>query len=142
MPRNLKGGNKAKKQGSKNVGMRKEKETPLPNSDDNQHVGKVIKILGDCRFTVKILSNNGLKNEEIISWLAASKKRYGRIVLDSYVLVSKREFENKCDILYPYDKNDIEFLLNNKNIEREEKNDQEGDIIFAEDNADLDIDNI
>lgn len=142
MPRNLKGGNKAKKQGSKNVGMRKEKETPLPNSDDNQHVGKVIKILGDCRFTVKILSNNGLKNEEIISWLAASKKRYGRIVLDSYVLVSKREFENKCDILYPYDKNDIEFLLNNKNIEREEKNDQEGDIIFSEDNADLDIDNI
>ena len=74
MPRNLKGGNKAKKQGSKNVGIRRNRETPIPNTDDNQHIGKVIKILGDCRFTVKILSDNGLKNDEMICWLAASKK--------------------------------------------------------------------
>ena len=142
MPRNLKGGNKAKKQGSKNVGIRKTKETPLPNIDDNQHIGKVIKILGDCRFTVKILSNNGLKNEEIISWLAASKKKYGRIILESYVLVSKREFENKCDILYPYDKNDVDFLLNNKNIEREESQQNAEGIIFGNDDEDMDIDDI
>ena len=141
MPRNLKGGNKAKKQGSKNTGIRKVKDTPLPNKDDNQHVGIVTKILGDCRFNVKIISDNGLKNEEITSWLAASKKKYGRIVLDSYVLVSKRDFENKCDILYPYDKSDIENLLSNNIIERGIREDEDEDIIFANED-DLNIDEI
>ena len=58
MPRNLKGGNKAKKQGSKNVNARRNREAPSPNTEDNQHIGVVNKILGDCRFNVKILSNN------------------------------------------------------------------------------------
>ena len=144
MPRNLKGGNKAKKQGSKNVGIRRNRETPIPNTDDNQHIGKVIKILGDCRFTVKILSDNGLKNDEMICWLAASKKKYGRIVIDSYVLISKREFEDKCDILFPYDKNDVEYLVNNNHLEKEDNQDENGDetFIFAENGDDLNIEDI
>ena len=143
MPRNLKGGNKAKKQGSKNVNARRNREAPSPNTEDNQHIGVVNKILGDCRFNVKILSNNGLKNEEIICWLPASKKKYGRVQLDSYVLISKREFEHKADILYLYNSSDVENLVQYKIIEKDVDNKETDDIIFAERNDDeIEIDNI
>lgn len=143
MPRNLKGGNKAKKQGSKNVNARRNREAPFPNAEDNQHIAVVNKILGDCRFNVKILSNNGLKNEEIICWLPASKKKYGRVQLDSYVLMSKREFENKADILYLYNSSDVENLVQYKIIERDIENKETDDIIFTERNDDeIEIDNI
>lgn len=145
MPKNLKGGNKAKKQGNKNINNRP-KDTVVPDVLQNQHVGKVIKLLGDCRFMVKILSNNGLKDEEIISWLSAGKKRYGRIMIDSIILVSKRDFENKCDILYLYNQGDVDYLLNKKIIETvSEKREEEDDVLFEFNESaetDINIDNI
>ena len=142
MPKNLKGGNKAKRQGNKNTNLNKIKDTPEPNNNENQHVGIVTKVLGDCRFTVKILSNNGYKNEEMISWLSAGKKRIGRVANDSYILVSKRDFEDKCDILYLYDRTDIENLYKNKIIEKEIKEENDDELFIIGNEDDLNIDDI
>lgn len=118
MPRNTKGGNKAKKFSNKGVNFRDKKNIPLPVTEDNSHIAKVTGVLGDCRFNVEFISDTGLKKECMISHLPRSSRKYGRVVNDSIVKVSKREFENKCDILYTYDQSEVQYLLSKKIIER------------------------
>ena len=131
MPRNLKGGNKAKMFSNKSVNSRDKRNIPLPVSEDNSHIAKVIGVLGDCRFKIEFISDSGLKKECMISHLPRSSKKYGRIVNDSIVKVSKRDFENKCDILYTYDPSEVQYLYNKKIIEKdEEKNEDNVDINF------------
>ena len=67
------------------------------------------------------------------------------MVNGSYVKVSKRDFENKSDILYTYDSSEIDYLVNRKIIEKnEEQVTEEGGVSFIDDcdNEDLDISNI
>ena len=141
MPRNIKGGNKAKKFSNKSVNSRDKKNIPLPVSEDNSHIAKVTGVLGDCRFNIEFISDSGLKKECMISHLPRSSRKYGRIVNDSIVKVSKRDFENKCDILYTYDPSDVQYLYNKKIIEKdEEQNEDNGDINFIINNGDDEID--
>ena len=77
----------------------------------------------------------------MISHLPRSSRKYGRIVNDSIVKVSKRDFENKCDILYTYDPSEVQYLYNKKIIEKdEEQNEDNGDINFIINNGDDEID--
>ena len=141
MPRNIKGGNKAKKFSNKSVNSRDKKNIPLPVSEDNSHIAKVTGVLGDCRFNIEFISDSGLKKECMISHLPRSSRKYGRIVNDSIVKVSKRDFENKCDILYTYDPSEVQYLYNKKIIEKdEEQNEDNGDINFIINNGDDEID--
>jgi hypothetical protein len=141
MPRNIKGGNKAKKFSNKSVNSRDKKNIPLPVSEDNSHIAKVTGVLGDCRFNIEFISDSGLKKECMISHLPRSSRKYGRIVNDSIVKVSKRDFENKCDILYTYDPSEVQYLYNKKIIEKdEEQNEDNGDINFILNNGDDEID--
>ena len=141
MPRNIKGGNKAKKFSNKSVNSRDKKNIPLPVSEDNSHIAKVTGVLGDCRFNIEFISDSGLKKECMISHLPRSSRKYGRIGNDSIVKVSKRDFENKCDILYTYDPSEVQYLYNKKIIEKdEEQNEDNGDINFILNNGDDEID--
>ena len=61
-----------------------------------------------------------------------ASRRQGRIMLDSVVKVSKRDFEEKCDILYKYDESEIQHLIQQKIISIEERNNEDsGGIEFS-----------
>ena len=133
MPRNLKGGNKAKKRSNKDSVRKEKKDIPLPLTEENSHVAKVTSVLGDKRFNILILSDTGLKNETMLSHLSrTAARRQGRIILDSIVKISKRDFEDKCDILYKYDESEIQHLMQQKIISIEERqNEDETGIEFS-----------
>lgn len=132
MPRNLKGGNKAKKKSNKDTIGRVKKEMVYPSTEENSHIAKVTSVLGDKRFMVLMLSNTGLKDESMMSHLSrTASKRQGRIIVDSIVKISKRDFENKCDILYQYDQNEIQQLIKEDYIQIEVKNDDNDVVEFS-----------
>lgn len=141
MPRNLKGGNKAKKKSNKFIGQKSKKDTPLPCEEENSHVAKITGVLGDRRFTIIILSDSGLKNETMLSHLPkTASRRQGRIIVGSIVKISKRDFgEDKGDILYQYDNNEVDYLIQNNIICIEQKSKDNEDFDFCnEDEINLD----
>lgn len=146
MPRNLKGGKQAKRKSNKDYIGKSKKEMVYPSEEENSHVGKVTSVLGDKRFKVLILSNTGLKNETMMSHLSrTASKRQGRIIVDSIVKISKRDFEDKCDILYQYSQSEIDQLIQEKYIVIENDNSNNNDVIeFSNevDNDEIDISDI
>ncbi len=109
MSTNKLGGNKARKGKKEGRGDKKSKELPLAELSDNSFVGIVEACLGDCRFTVQILTTT-TTSKSIMCHLSKGKKKCGRIVKGSYVLFSIREFEEKGDILYVYNGDEIKQL--------------------------------
>lgn len=147
MPKNLKGGNKAKKRSNKFISQKSKQDIPLPqpNTEEQSYVAKVISCLGDKRFTIIILSDGESKNETILAHLSkTASKRQGRIVLDSIVKISLRGYENKCDILYRYDDSEVTFLIDNNIITLEKGDSIDNNIIFSNDvdKEEVDINNI
>ncbi len=109
MSTNKLGGNKARKGMKEGRGDKKSKELPLPELSDNSHVGIVEACLGDCRFTVQILTTT-TTSKSIMCHLSKGKKKSGRIMKGTYVLFSIREFEEKGDILYVYNGDEVSQL--------------------------------
>jgi len=145
MPRNLKGGNKAKKKSNKDTHNMQSKDIPYPNTEENSHIAKVIKVYGGCRFNVQFISDTGLKNEEMLAHLSrTASRRQGRIILDSVIKVSKRDFEDKCDILYQYNPSEIQKLVKENYINVQVSNDDDDNNIeftneIANNENDIDI---
>ena len=145
MPRNLKGGNKAKKKSNKDSHNTQAKDIPYPNKEENSHIAKVIKVYGGCRFNVQFISDTGLKNEEMLAHLSrTASRRQGRIILDSVIKVSKRDFEDKCDILYQYNPSEIQKLVKENHINVQVSNDDDDNNIeftneIANNENDIDI---
>ena len=132
MPRNLKGGNKAKKKSNKDTQNTQAKDIPYPNNEENSHIAKIIKVYGGCRFNIQFISDTGLKNEEMIAHLSrTASRRQGRIILDSIVKVSKRDFEDKCDILYQYNPSEIQRLVKENYISIQVNNEDDSNIEFT-----------
>lgn len=134
MPKNLKGGNKAKKQRN-NIDFLKVKETPIPEESENSHIAKIVGILGDCRFKCKIINADGISPTEILVHLPKSSKKFGRVIGDSIVKISLRDFEvNKGDILYNYSQTDIQFLVSNGYMTElvTSTNNENDDFIFSD----------
>jgi translation initiation factor IF-1 len=133
MPRNLKGGNKAKKGANKNVQSKKGKDdTPLPDESLKQYIGQVISVYGDCRYNSKIINKDTISLKELMIHLPGSLKRKSRISVGSIVMVSHRGFENKGDICYLYSSDDKEFLISkgyifDKNIKNDDDDDDDDD---------------
>ena len=112
MPRNLKGGNKAKKGANKNVQSRKGKDdTPLPDESQKQYIGQVVNVYGDSRYNAKIINKDTISLNELMIHLPGSLKRRSRVGIGSIVMISHRGFENKGDICYLYSPDDKEFLV-------------------------------
>jgi hypothetical protein len=104
MPRNLKGGNKAKK--SKNSSdPKRNREVAFPESSDDSHVAIITKVCGDSRYMCQIINQNGIQPKVYNANLSkGTKNKYGRgiiIGIDSYVLIAIREFQKeKTDIIF------------------------------------------
>ena len=135
MPKNLKGGNKAKKF-KNSADMLSFKETPVPQQSENSHIAKIVGILGDCRFKCKIVTAEGISPTDIIVHLPKSSRKFGRIIADSLVKISLRDFEvNKGDILYNYTQPDIQFLISNGYMTNmvSNTNNENVELIFSDD---------
>ena len=143
MPRNLKGGNKAKKGANKNTQSKKSKDdTPLPDESQKQYIGQVVNVYGDCRYNAKIINKDTISLKELMVHLPGSLKRKCRVAVGSIVMVSYRGFENKGDICYLYNSDDREFLLSkgyifeknnmNNNDGGDDDDDEEEDGFFFE----------
>jgi translation initiation factor IF-1 len=132
MPKNTKGGNKAKKQ-KNSTSFGKPKDTPLPTEDENSHIAKITGILGDSRFKCKIINSEGINPTEISVHLPNSTRKFGWITRESYVKISLRDFEvNKGDILYNYNANDISYLISNGFMIETTDNKVDEELIFSE----------
>lgn len=99
MPKNVKGGNKHKKQ--KNNNTMSDKDIIFKDSNE-QDYGKVIKLLGNCR--VLLLCND---KKERLGIIRGNMRKKMWINMDNVVLYSKRDYEDdKVDIIFVY-KNEI-----------------------------------
>jgi len=95
MPKNTKGGNKAKK--GKN--QQETKELIIREKNDFQQYAKITKMLGNCRVEVKCLGDNKTRLAHIRGKL---RKRAWMSVGD-IILVSLRDFQDdKCDVIHKY----------------------------------------
>jgi initiation factor 1A len=104
-----------KKKGNRNV-ITEDKKRELIIKEDMEEYGRVDKTLGDGRFSVFLCTG-----ETTISIIAKrfrrKNKKGGRasekvfIIPGDIVLVSFREYENKCDIIHKYEKNEIPRLV-------------------------------
>ena len=74
--------------------------------------GQVVKVLGDCNFTVRCFIEKEKENTiELLCHLRKSAKKMGRVNLESIVLVGLRDFqESKGDILYTYNVDQAKIL--------------------------------
>jgi len=137
MPKNTKGGNKAKSQ-KNSSGTKKNREIAIPETSDDSHVAVITKVLGDSRYTTDILSSTGVQKSGITAHLSSTvkKKQGSGIILKpgSYVLVSIRETDQgkKGDIIFLYRDSEISFLIENSHIPVENKGTITEDIEFSE----------
>ena len=137
MPKNTKGGNKAKSQ-KNSSGPKKNREIEVPETSDNSHVAVITKVLGDSRYTTDILSSTGVQKSGIISSLSSTvkKKQGSGIILKpgNYVLVTIPETDQgkKGHIIFLYRDSEISFLIENGYMPSENKGSVLQDIEFSD----------
>jgi len=137
MPKNTKGGNKAKSQ-KNSSGPKKNREIAVPETSDDSHVAVITKVLGDSRYITDILSSTGVQKSGIIAHLSSTvkKKQGSGIILKpgNYVLVSIREMDQgrKGDIIFLYRDSEISFLIENGHMPAENRGSVLQDIEFSD----------
>jgi initiation factor 1A len=125
MVKNSKGGKKAKKH--KNHAPTDERILLL--KDLEQEYGLVTKVLGCKRFTISCFDGS--------SYIGIARKKRVKILLDSLVIISKRDFEKTIvDIIYKYNDNEAKKLEILKEIPSgSAKVTEKGDIVEEEDSC-------
>lgn len=137
-------GGKGHKKSKKNINVTRN----IPFKQEGCDYGRVKELLGNGRLRVITFNDN----MERIGHIRGSMYKKIWICKDDIVLVSLREFEdNKCDIIYKYENDDVKYLIKSGQIQNGvvsdknlDNNDQEHEIIFEEQdrNYDFDIDEI
>ena len=136
MPKNKNGGNKAKKQANNKT--RSNAPTPLPSPD--QRILIIRKVFGNCFFEGSILNSSGIDESRYQLKLHKGARRYGWVGMDSLVLASQRDFNDKqYDILYLYNGNDVHFLKRNHIIPSSISNDSAEDDILVFTNEEQEV---
>ena len=119
MPKNTRGGNKAKK--GKNYQPPK---TFITKDPENQDYAKITKCLGNCRFEVLTLQTNIPK----IGHIRGNMQKKIWIKENDIVIISLRDFQdNKCDIIHKYDNEEIKQLIKLNEIQKETLNNNQND---------------
>jgi len=129
MPKNTKGGNKAKSQ-KNSSGPKKNRDIPFPEEDDDSHVAIVTKVHGDGRYLCQIVDPCGTQPQVYpVNLSKGVKSKYARgiiISIGTYLLISIREFQkDKGDIIFVYNDSEISQLIDNNyiqiiNVEKQE----------------------
>jgi hypothetical protein len=115
MPKNTKGGKKAKSLKNSTVPT-KNRELPVPLTEDDSHIALITKVQGDSRYLCQIVDENGLQSHVYpVNLSKGTKNKYGKGIIintDTYVLISIREFQkDKGDIIFIYKDNEISTLV-------------------------------
>jgi len=130
MPKNTKGGNKAKSQ-KNSSGFKKNREIPVPEEDDDSHIAIITKVNGDGRYLCQIINELGTQPQIYpVNLSRGVKNKYskGIIGIGTYILISIREFQkDKGDIIFVYNNTEISHLLDNNYIQIINNNTQEND---------------
>ena len=110
-------------------------------SDPYQFYARIVRTLGNCRFTTRILLNEGEKlpekvtAQEVLTHLPKSRKRGGWLSDGMIVLISHRVFEHKADIIYKYKDDEVRYLQRKadmpSNLEGNSCDPGKGDIGFT-----------
>jgi initiation factor 1A len=137
MPRNINGGNKAKR------GKNRRREIKFITRDTNSFYAKVIGNLGNGQCKLSMFDN---KMTEITGVIRGSLRR-AKFKKDDVVLVSKRDFGNsfetieKYDILHKYNIDHINNLIRIGEINMKMIEDDNIEFYDDEDNVNFDNDN-
>jgi len=120
MPKNIKGGNKAKSQ-KNSSGQVKNRDIPTPEESDDSHVAIITKVQGDGRYLCQIIDKDGTQPEIYpINLSKGVKNKYARgiiITVGTYVLIAIREFQkDKGDIIFVYRDSELSYLIENEYI--------------------------
>lgn len=133
MPKNTKGGNKAKKgRNSSGVGQQRQ----LVTKSEDQEYARVKKLLGDCRLLV--ITEDGHERLAVIRGKFRNKVW---IRVHDVILVSLRDFDDnkKVDVIHKYDESEvhqlkrlgeIELILNDRSDPTDESAVAEDDVPF------------
>ena len=138
MPKNIKGGNKAKSL-KNSSGPVKNRIIPYPEEEDDSHVAVVTKVNGDGRYLCQIVDKNGVQPKIYpVNLSKGVKNKYGRgiiIIPGTYLLISIREFQkDKGDIIFIYKDSELSILIDENYIIIKNTNisENENDIQFVE----------
>ena len=137
MPKNTKGGKKAKSLKNSDNISKNRGEIPVPLNEDDSHVAVITKVYGDGRYQCQVVNSNGLQSESYpVNLSKGTKNKYGKgiiIGVDTYVLISIREFQkDKGDILFIYRDSELSYLVENGHIITVSKINNKNDIEFSE----------
>ncbi len=131
MVKNSSGGKIAKTKARKNMTVRPTLKYEELIKTEDQEYAKILTVNGGGRYRVKCYDD--------IERLGISRSKINRnekIIVGSIVLISKRDYQdNKCDILYVYNREEIEILIKygdiNSSFIDKENTDITSDIQFS-----------
>jgi initiation factor 1A len=120
MPKNTKGGKKAKSMKNSSVPT-KAREIPVPEQEDDSHVAVITKVYGDGRYLCQIINNTGvIPGDYQINLSSGVKRKYARGIImnaGTYVLMSLRDFQkDKGDIIFVYKDSELDYLKQHEYI--------------------------
>ena len=147
MPKNIKGGNKAKSL-KNSSGVVKNREIPTPEEADDSHVAIVTKVNGDGRYLCQIIDKTGIQPEVLpVNLSRGVKYKYTKgitITIGTYLLISIREFQkDKGDIIFVYRDSEISFLIDNDYITINKTiNDDNIDVDFVKEDEEINFDEL
>ena len=120
MPKNIKGGKKAKtlKNSTNPV---KAREIPVPEKEDDSHIAIITKVQGDSRYLCQIVDTNGIQQKVYpVNLSKGTKNKYSRGIIignGTYVLIAVREFQkDKGDIIFVYKDSELGYLIENNHM--------------------------
>ena len=150
MPKNLKGGNKAKSL-KNSTDIAKNREIEVPDSNDDSHIGIITKVNGDGRYICQIVDATGIQPTNYpVNLSRGIKMKYSKgiiIGIGTYILFAIREFQkDKGDIIFVYRDNEIQYLINNNHMvlvaSKGENEEEFGGFEFVEGADNIDISKI
>jgi len=141
MPKNTKGGKKAKSQKNSNV-PNKNRDIPVPEEGDDSHVAIITKVQGDGRYLCQIIDENGIQPKIYpVNLSSGTKFKYAKNIIvgiGTYVLIAIREFQkDKGDIIFVYRDSEVNYLVENSFITIKNTENENEEIQFSDD---IDID--
>ena len=147
MPKNIKGGNKAKSL-KNSSGIVKNRDIPIPEEADDSHIAIVTKVNGDGRYLCQIIDKVGLQPEIYpVNLSKGVKYKYAKginIIIGTYLLISIREFQkDKGDIIFVYRDSEISYLIENNHITTlNNDNNDNNELEFVEEDIDINIEEL
>ena len=132
MPRNTKGGKKSRRGANRPARVQK-----LKYAGDDEDYAKVLKALGDRRFSVICMSHPD--RQDVVGHVRGKMRKKVWVKVGDWVLISYRDTVEKCktvDIIHKYDKYQVSQLKSDKLIQDNVDKKEDDGFVMDDDLAD------